>query len=139
MRRPLVHRAIAALLGLWFAFVATEAGRVHACAMHGGATAEVAAEGTSAAHHGAHAAGHGDAHAAAPASDEAPAGTHHCSCPDASCGTSAGAILAPRVTHHFAIAVADVRAVFAAPRGRLPVATPYLRPFGNGPPASALA
>jgi hypothetical protein len=127
--RLLTRRLLAGLFTLWFAVVATEGPRVHACAMHGGATAVAAGE------TGAHGSTHG--HGASPQHGQESG--HHCTCPDASCGTSVVAVATPRLTTHFGIAVADVRAVLSPASGHRPVAVPHLTPFANGPPAGALA
>ena len=124
-RHGITRRLVAALLALWFAVVATEGARVHACAMHGGSAAVAGHDG-----HGAHA-GHG-----APAHGQQP---HQCTCPDTSCGTAIVALATPRLTAHFGIAVADVEAVFSPASGRRPIPPPHLTPFANGPPVPALA
>ena len=145
-RRGFAHRLVAGLLALWFAVVATEGARLHACAMHGGsdAAAAVASEAMSAGSaHAGHAAMHGGhATATVTGDDGAPTHggrTHQCTCPDTSCGSAIVALSTPRLAAHFAIAIADVSAVFSPEQGRGLVAVPYLTPFANGPPASALA
>ena len=126
--RHLTRRLLAALFALWFAVVATEGQRVHACAMHGGATATAPAHDMS---------GAGHEHDAAQSHGQETG--HHCTCPDTGCGATVVAVPTPRLTTHFAIAVADVRAVFSPASGHRPVAIPHLTPFANGPPAGALA
>jgi hypothetical protein len=124
--RILTRRLLAALFALWFAVVATEGQRVHACAMHGGGTATAGAA-------------HGGEHGHDAAQQHGQESGHRCTCPGTSCGTGVVAMAAPCLTTHFAIAVADVRAVFSPASGHRPVAVPYLTPFANGPPAGALA
>ena len=144
-RRAALHRLLAGLLALWFAIVATEGAMAHACPMHDGPMPSAAmAPGTATAHaaHANHAA-HGAAHGSAAAPDSHERGTsegaHRCNCPDASCGASVMALATPRLSTHFGIAVADVRAILAPATAHHPVAVPYLTPFANGPPAAALA
>ena len=143
-RRAAAHRLLAGLLALWFALLATESATVHACPEHDGTLAMRAAAAAPVATPAADAhAGH-DAPAATPAShdgadDGGHDGDHRCSCPDASCGASVLALATPRLSTHFGIAVADVRAILAPATGHRPVPIPYLTPFANGPPAVALA
>ena len=138
--REVVRRLLAGMLALWFAFVATEGGRAHACAKHDGAMAAAAVDqAASGGHgHGAHG-GHAMPVSDASGTHHDGAAPHHCTCPDASCGASVMAIAAPRETTHFAIVVADVRRVFEPSAEHLPTAPRHLQPFANGPPAPALA
>ena len=141
--RGIARRLLAGMLALWFAVVATEGARLHACAMHGGSVASEGAPGMGHAGHGAMHGGHDAAVADAAASDAGtPAngdGAHQCTCPDTSCGSASAALASVRVSTHFGIAVADLRAVFSPASGHRPVTVPYLTPFANGPPARALA
>lgn len=142
--RAFAHRLVAGMLALWFAFVAAGGARAHACAMHAAvvgaaATAPTPAAGARASH-----AAHGGEHQARAGTDTAGhhhdgGGSHRCTCPDTSCGSSVMAIAAPRLVTHFGIPVADVRAVFAPAVDHRLTAVPHLRPFANGPPAAALA
>jgi hypothetical protein len=141
MPRPRVvaRRLFAALLALWFAVAASEGAAAHACPMHDGSVAREASPPmrAAAATHAEHGVAH-DTHAA-PADDADGHAAHGCSCPGVSCGASGMALAAARRSTHFAIAVADVRTVFAPATAHRPVADPSLRPFANGPPAAPLA
>jgi hypothetical protein len=136
--RGIARRLLAGMLALWFAVVATEGARLHACAMHGGSVASEGAPATVHAGHGAMHGGH-DAAAADAGSPSNGDGAHQCTCPDTSCGSASAALASARVSTHFGIAVADLRAVFSPASGHRPAAVPYLTPFANGPPARALA
>lgn len=127
----LLRRPLLGILAIWYALVAAEVGGAHACPMHDATAApagvEAAAAGMEAhAHHG------------APAPADGP--VHECTCPGESCDlATAGALPVARLSTHFAIAVADVRAVFGQATDFRPAPTPFLRPFANGPPARASA
>jgi hypothetical protein len=139
-RRAVAHRLLAGLFALWFAVSATEGARAHACPAHDGAPIAEAAMAGSTLADVAHA-GHGETHAAptAPGDGHHDGGSHRCSCPDASCGSTVVALATPRLSTHFGIAVADVRSVLGPATTYVPVAVAHLTPFANGPPAGALA
>ena len=98
MRRPRWHRALSAVLALWFALIMVEPAALHACPTHsGGHAAAPRADGApQASHAGSHAGSHvGAGHAvhaadAPPAPRHAPSGDHACTClGDCAGGTAA--------------------------------------------------
>ena len=134
MRRSSWHRALSALLAVWFGVFVAEPAWLHACPVHspagaGGHAAHAPTGHHPPAHHHARA-GH---HVPASGGEGAP---HQCTCPGACCAVSPQAL--PAVALHAALAVT----VAAADRGRpeheyVAAWVDFVLPFAHAPPHPA--
>jgi hypothetical protein len=135
MRRPCWHRALSAVLAVWFALVTVEPAALHACPMHSGghagARAHADSEGQQADH-----AGH-QAVAGAPDS-QAPSSGHSCTC----LGDCSGTLVARVPEGHVALValLAPPKVAPGRPQHEFVAAwVDFVLPFATAPPTPRAA
>jgi hypothetical protein len=122
MRHRPLERALATLLLVWFALVTVEPVALHACPVHGWASAAATDD------HGGHA-------PVAPAHSDDGDGQHQCACiGDCAAAPAAAGLPATRVVL-FDAATRRVQVVVPSAESPSATAPEFLRPYANGPPA----
>ena len=137
MRRNLISRSLASLLGTWLAICLAEPAQLHTCTMHGGlAVVQTAADGS----HASVATGHGATRAETGHShhdQSSDSQSRQCTClGDCNAGSSQVGIAAAGISL-LTVATTEAAAaelVYDSPRI---VAPDFLLPFSNGPPTGS--
>lgn len=127
-RRSWLERCASVLLAVWLVVNLAEPASLHACAMHGGATAGSSAP--AAAHN--HAATHVSGSKQSP-SDNGGAGHQYCSCPGKCCSHGVG-VAVPTVRVAYVDAVVQFAEPAAHDVGIAAASAEHLLPFSIGPP-----